>query len=247
MIKKPLSIKNTSALTGLSIRALRYYDEIGLLKPPVVTDAGYRFYDDEAISRLMQILFFKELGFPLKEIVKMMNNPDYNREEMLEKHKNLLILKKNHIDRLIELTEQTLGGEEMSTINKSLQEYENAKKQYSAEVEQKWGKTKAYQQSVQQHAGYTDKEKSDMMDEAEKIFKEFAKNIGEDSADYKVQNLVNRWQEHITRYSYDCTKETLQGLALMYVEDERFKTNLDKYGEGTAKLMSDAIIVYCKE
>jgi DNA-binding transcriptional MerR regulator len=218
-----LSIKKTADITGLSIRALHYYDEIGLLKPSRITDAGYRQYDNDAISLLMQIMFFKELGFPLKEIIKMMKNPDYDNKEALEKHKQLLMLRKKHIESLIELTDQTLGGKEMNSQNEVLQEYENARKQYADEAEKKWGHTKAYKQSVKKHTAYSDKDKVDMMNEAEEIFNEFANNIGTDPADEKVQKLVKRWQEHITRYSYDCTKEILSGLALMYMEDERFK------------------------
>lgn len=247
MVKKPLSIKKTAALTGLSIRAIHYYDEIGLLKPSGLTKAGYRQYDDEAISALMQIMFYKELGFSLKEIANIMKKSDYDKNEALIKHRDLLIFKKKHIESLIELTKQALKGEEMNVKNDVLQEYENARKQYADEAEQKWGKSKAYQQSVIKHDSYNEKEKIDMMKEAEEIFKEFANNIGTDPSDVLVQKLVKRWQQHITRYSYDCTTEILKGLALMYVEDERFKKNLDKYGKGTAKLMHDAIIVYCKQ
>ncbi len=241
-----LSIKKAAAITGSSVRALHYYDEIGLLKPSSITDAGYRQYDDDAVCSLMQIMFFKELGFPLKEIINMMKNPDYDKKEALQKHKKLLLLRKKHIESLIELTNQTLGGKEMGAKNKVLQEYEDARKQYADEVEAKWGKTKAYEQSVKKHTAYSEEDKINMMKESEEIFKEFADNIGIDPADNKVQKLVKRWQEHITRYSYDCTKEILKGLALLYVEDKRFKKNLDKYGEGTAKLMHDAIIEYCK-
>lgn len=247
MVNKLLNVKNTAALTGLSIRALHYYDEIGLLKPSGTTKAGYRQYDDEAICKLMQIMFYKELGLSLKEIANIMAKPDYDKKEVLIKHKNLLMLKRKHIEGLIELTQQALRGEEMKVKKDILQEYENAKKQYANEVEQKWGKSKAYQQSVIKHDSYNEKEKIDMMKEAEEIFKEFANNIGTDPSDVLVQKLVKRWQQHITRYSYDCTTEILKGLALMYVEDERFKKNLDKYGKGTAKLMHDAIIVYCKQ
>jgi len=90
-----LTVKKTAALADISIRTLHYYDEIGLLKPSDISTSGYRLYDDEEINRLMQILFFKELGFSLKDISDMMSNPDYDKNEALKKHKQLLILKKN--------------------------------------------------------------------------------------------------------------------------------------------------------
>ncbi len=95
------TVKRVSDFTGISARTLHYYDEIGLLKPSKFTDAGYRLYDDEALQTLQQILFFKELDLPLKEIKEIMDNPNFDKSHALESHKRLLILKRNRLKNLI--------------------------------------------------------------------------------------------------------------------------------------------------
>lgn len=105
------TISQVAKLTGISTRSLQYYDEIGLLKPSKLTQAGYRLYDDDALQKLQQILFFKELGFSLKEIGEVFQNPDFDRIAAFKKQKELLLLKRNHIDRLIELLSRLENGE----------------------------------------------------------------------------------------------------------------------------------------
>lgn len=104
------TIKEVSEITGVSIRALRYYDEIGLLKPTQLTEAGYRLYDDQALAKLQLILFFKELDFPLKDICKILNDPDYDREQLLMTQKLMLEKKRNRLNSIIELITDVMGG-----------------------------------------------------------------------------------------------------------------------------------------
>lgn len=104
------TVKDVSEITGVSIRALRYYDEIGLLKPTEVTDAGYRLYDNKALERLQEIMFFKELEIPLEDIKKIMDNPDYDRERALLTQKKLLEQKRNRINGIIELISDVMKG-----------------------------------------------------------------------------------------------------------------------------------------
>ncbi len=118
------TISQVAKLTGVSIRTLQYYDEIGLLKPSELTPAGYRLYDEHALQNLQQILFFRELDFPLKDIIKIMQNPDFDRISAFKKQKELLLLKRNRIDRLIQLLERLEKGEEcMSFKEFDLSEY----------------------------------------------------------------------------------------------------------------------------
>lgn len=104
------TVKDISEITGISIRTLRYYDEIGLLKPTELTDAGYRLYDDKALERLQEIMFFKELEIPLADIKKIMDNPDYDREQSLLTQKNLLEQKRNRLNGIIELISDVMKG-----------------------------------------------------------------------------------------------------------------------------------------
>lgn len=104
------TVKDVSEITGVSIRALRYYDEIGLLKPTDVTDAGYRLYDNKALERLQEIMFFKELEIPLEDIKKIMDCPDYDREQALITQKKLLEQKRNRLNGIIELISDVMKG-----------------------------------------------------------------------------------------------------------------------------------------
>ncbi|MGM9531290.1 MerR family transcriptional regulator [Intestinibacter sp.] len=104
------TVKDVSEITGISIRTLRYYDEIGLLKPTQLTKTGYRLYDNEALARLQEIIFFKELEIPLSDIKTILENPNYNRKQALLNQKSLLEQKRNHINRTIELIENVIDG-----------------------------------------------------------------------------------------------------------------------------------------
>ncbi|MGN0341842.1 MAG: MerR family transcriptional regulator [Roseburia sp.] len=138
------SISQVAKLTGVSIRTLQYYDEIGLLKPSEHTSSGYRLYDDDALQTLQQILFFKELGFPLKEIKEILVNPDFDRIAALKKQKELFLMKRNRIDALIQLLERLEKGEQcMSFKEFDLSDYisalEEFKSKQSEQVVEHWG------------------------------------------------------------------------------------------------------------
>lgn len=128
------TVKQVSDLTGISVRMLHYYDEIGLLKPSSVTEAGYRLYDDKALETLQQILFFKELDIPLKEVKEIMTSPHFNKMEALENQKKLLILKRNRLDDLVELINKTLKGEHaMSFKEFDMSDYYNVLEEFKKE------------------------------------------------------------------------------------------------------------------
>ncbi len=104
------TVKDVSEITGVSIRTLRYYDEIGLLKPTELTEAGYRLYDNKALEKLQEIMFFRELEIPLADIKEMMENPDYDREQALSAQKTLLEHKRNRLNGIIELIADVTKG-----------------------------------------------------------------------------------------------------------------------------------------
>ena len=138
------TVHEVSGLAGVSIRTLQYYDKIGLLRPAGYTDAGYRLYDDTDLERLQQILLFRELEFPLKEIRKIMESPDYDRDRALEQQIALLTLKKEHLENLIELARgiKETGGNTMdfSAFDTSRME------EYAAQAKASWGDTAAYKE-----------------------------------------------------------------------------------------------------
>ena len=148
------SISQVARLTGVSIRTLQYYDEIGLLKPSRLTTAGYRMYDDDALQTLQQILFFKELGFPLKEIKDILEKPDFDRIAAFKKQKELFLLKRDRLDRLIQLLERLEKGEPcMSFKEFDLSDYINALEDFKSNqaetVIQHWGSIENFDLFIQ--------------------------------------------------------------------------------------------------
>ncbi|MDO5520632.1 MAG: MerR family transcriptional regulator [bacterium] len=242
-----MKINEVAKLTGVTVRTLHYYDQIGLLKPEEITEAGYRLYGKESLMALQQILFFRELEFPLQEIKEIMTNPSFDQKEALRKQKQLLLEKRKRLDGLIELVEESIeGGDTMSFKEFDTSEIEKQKKQYAKEVKERWGTTDAYKESEQKTKGYSKEDWNAIQEESADIMKAFAAHKEEPSDSKELQELVSRWQQHITKRYYNCTKEILAGLGLMYTADERFKKNIDQYGEGTAECMANAIAVYCE-
>ena len=148
------SISQVAKLTGVSIRTLQYYDEIGLLKPSELTAAGYRMYDDNTLQILQQILFFKELGFPLKEIKEILEKPDFDRIAAFKKQKELFLLKRDRLDRLIQLLERLEKGEQcMSFKEFDLSDYINALEDFKSNqtetVIQHWGSIENFDMFIQ--------------------------------------------------------------------------------------------------
>ena len=244
-----LQIKEFAELTGVSVRTLHYYDEIGLLKPSFVDEQnGYRFYDENSLERMQEILFYRELDFPLKSIVEILASPNYDKPKALAEQKRLLTIKKDRLERLIAALEQAEKGEiTMSAFDNS--EYETARQQYEAEAKQRWGGTDAYKESQAKTAGYSKGKWNDVLAGMNGIFAEFTecKKCGESADSDATQRLVKKLQDYITGSFYHCTNDILAGLGQMYVCDERFKKNIDKNGEGTAEFVSEAIKIYCKK
>ncbi len=148
------SISQVAKLTGVSIRTLQYYDEIGLLKPSKLTAAGYRMYDDNTLQILQQILFFKELGFPLKEIKEIFEKPDFDRIAAFKKQKELFLLKRDRLDRLIQLLKRLEKGEQcMSFKEFDLSDYINALEDFKSNqtetVIQHWGSIENFDMFIQ--------------------------------------------------------------------------------------------------
>ncbi len=148
------TISQVAKLTGISARTLQYYDEIGLLKPSTLTSSGYRLYDDEALQKLQQILFFKELGFKLKEIKEILEKPDFDKMNAFKKQKELLLLKRNRTDRLIQLLNRLEKGEQcMSFKEFDLSDYikalEDFKNNSTDDVIKHWGSVENFDLFIQ--------------------------------------------------------------------------------------------------
>lgn len=246
--KLHLSISQTAKQTGISARTLQYYDEIGLLPPSETSEAGYRFYDEKALLTLQQILFLKELDFPLKEIRSILLNPDYDRQKALQAQSHLLRMKLRRMERILALLEDTMKGENSMQFEEfDLTEIEEAKEKYAEEVKSRWGHTDAYKESAKKTASYGKEEWKAIQEEANGLYARFAALANTDPAAQTAQTLVAEWQAHITKYYYRCTTEILAALGQMYTADSRFTENINRHGEGTAEFMSKAIAVFCSD
>lgn len=246
-------VKEVADMAGVSVRTLHHYDQIGILKPDSVTDAGYRLYTDKDIERLQQILFFKELDFNLQEIKTILQNPDFDRVDALKTHKELLVEKKNRLEKIIKSVENTLdsieGGVKMDKKEMfepfDMREIEKHKEKYAEETKKKYGNSEAYKESEKRTAKYTKSDWSNIMSRFDEIYKKIAALMDKGIYDLEVQAAVGEWRQYITDNFYDCTPEIFRGLGQLYVADERFTQNIDKYKSGLAKFLSEAIEVYC--
>ena len=239
-----MQIKKFAELTGVSVRTLHYYDEIGLLKPSSVDRfTGYRYYDESSVLRMQEILFYRELDFSLKSIAEILSSPNYDREKALKEQKKLLTLKKERLERLILSIDNAVKGENvMSAFDNS--EFEA----YKAETKEKWGNTKAYAEFSEKTKDYSKERFADINTGLEYIFRDFAELMqsGAEPNSSDAQALVKKLQAYITENFYTCTDEILAGLGQMYVADDRFKNNIDKYADGTAEFVSEVIKMYTK-
>lgn len=239
-----MQIKEFAAAVGVSIRTLHYYDEKGILKPAYVDkQTGYRFYDENSLLRMQEILFYRELDFSLKSISEILSSPDYDKTKALTGQKKLLILKKERLERLISAIDGAVRGENI------MKAFDNSEFQkHKAEVKEKWGNTDAYKEYEEKTKSYSSDKQNSLTDEMNRIFSEVAvclKNGNTPDSD-EAQNLVKTLQNHITENYYNCTNEILAGLGMMYVAEERFRNNIDKHASGTAEFISKAIKIYCK-
>ncbi len=240
------TVKDVSKLTGVSVRTLHYYDAIGLLTPTKVTDAGYRMYDDTALSRLQSILLFRELQFPLKEIKEFLDSPDFNQEETIAQQIKLLELQYKHIGELISFAReiQTKGVKTMNFEVFDANEIE----QYKAEVKSKWGNSKAYQEYEQRVVSHSEHNDSKFINEIMSLFTDLGAMKQLPPTDKAVQEKIAALQAYINENFYTCSNDILKELSEMYVCDDRFKKNIDRFGgEGTAKFVREAIFVYCEK
>lgn len=246
-------VNQVSKLVGASVRTLHHYDKIGLLHPEFVTAAGYRLYSDSNLERLQQILFFKELDFNLQEIKNIVDSPDFDRKKALEAHKNLLMEKKTRLEKLIESVDKTMeaieGGREMSKKEMfdgfDMTEIEKHKEKYAEETKEKYGESDAYKESKRKTSKYSKEDWARIMIKNEEINKKIIANMDKGPADPIVQEGVAELRQHITDSYYNCTLEIFSGLGGLYVGDQRFTANLDKWKEGYAKFLSEAIHYYC--
>lgn len=238
-------IQEVAKQSGISVRTLHYYDQIGLLHPDEINPAGYRIYREPSLKRLQQILFYRELDFPLARIKQLLDNPNLDQTAQMEQQLTLLRLKQARLERIISLLEQQMKGQDNMSIKEfNMDEIRAHQAKYQAEVEAQYGDSQAYQESTRRSANYTEDEWRKIHAEWENIYHALAQRIGTDPAEPETQALVKQWQDLISRYFYPCNDQMLAGLGEMYQADESFRANIDQYGAGLTDFLSAAIKHY---
>ena len=239
-----MTVHEVSRLAGVSIRTLQYYDRIGLLRPAGYTDAGYRLYDDEQRERLQCLLLFRELEFPLKDIIAIMDSPDFDRNRALEQQIELLKLKKEHIENLMNFA---LGIKLTGVKHMDFKAFDRSKlDEYSRQAKELYGNTPEYRQMQEKMKNRSKEEDNLLADRFMLLFKEAGTIKDSDPASPEAQDLVKRIQDFITENMYTCTTRILRGLGKMYSGGGDFTQNIDEYGgAGTADFVDRAIQIYC--
>ena len=239
-----MNIGELSALSHVSIRTLRHYDKLGLLKPARVTEAGYRQYDDASLQRLHLILLFRELEFPLADIKRIIDAPDFDPVAALEKQITLLTMRREHIDNLILLARgmKAKGLNHMDFTAFDARRIDD----YTAQAKAAWGKTDAWKEY--ESRGKTREQNKQAGDAMMALFAEFGKRRSIDPACAEAQAMVQQLRDFITENFYTCTVPVLRGLADMYDGGGDFTANIDKAGgTGTAAFIAQAMRIYCLE
>ena len=238
------TVNEVSKLTGVSRRTLQYYDKIGLLRPTEYTESGYRLYDDAALERLQQILLFRELEFPLKDIKDIVTRSDFDKKKALDQQMELLELKKEHIENLINMCR---GLKMRGVKNLEFKAFDTRKiEEYSQKAKEQWKSTPEYKKYEEKSKSRTKADEKEIMKDLMKVFEEFGTMKEKNPASQEVQDQVKKLQNFITDYFYNCTDETLFGLGKMYAGGGEFTENIDKMGgTGTAEFTYQAIKIYC--
>jgi DNA-binding transcriptional MerR regulator len=240
------TVKQLSDLAGVTPRTLHHYDQIGLLKPSRTGDNGYRYYGEDAVLKLQQILFYRELGMPLDEIKSIMGRRDFEILTALENHKMELSKKATRLEHLISTVDNTIlhlkGQKSMS--NKQLFEgfSEEQQEKYAAEAETMYD-PEIVRASNKKWKGYSAEKKQAILEEGRQIYVEMVAAIPSGADAPEVQVLVERWRKHMD-YFWTPSLDQLVGLAEMYNVDPRFKANFDKMNPRLAPFMLEAVKVY---
>lgn len=244
-----ISIHELAQLAGVSTRTLRYYDEIGLLRPATIAENGYRNYSDKQLVTLQQILFFRELEFPLEKIKEIMSSPYFDTESALKDQRSLLELKKKRVEEMLVTINKTIinlkGGEHMSNDDSFSPFNDPTYQKHKDEVIQRWGNTDAYKQSVERVGKMSKADLERVKAESEDIRVQTGKLMQEgfsfDSS--KVQQQIDRFYNHLYNF-YDPSYALFKGLGEMYVSDPRFTKVYEDITEGLAQFMKEAMAFY---
>jgi len=243
-----LTVGQLAELAGVTVRTLHHYDEIGLLSPSGRTAAGYRAYGAADVERLRQVLTYRRLGFALREVADLVNDPDADAVAHLRRQRELLVTRREHADALVTAIDKELEARAMGiklTPKEQLEVFgtDKAGGEWADEAQQRWGDTDGYRQSQRRATAYSKQDWIAIKAEADETLQAFAAGLraGLPANGPDAMDLAERHRQHISRYFYDCGYPMHRGLADMYLADDRFTATYDNVEPGLAHYVHDAI------
>jgi len=244
------TVKKLSEISGISIRTLHFYHEIGLFVPTKVKGNGYRYYDDTKIIELQQILFFRELGYKLEEITEIVKKPGYSVKKSLIKQKELLMMKKERLEKIIKLIDKTIGSMEGELIMDNREYFEELSdekiKEYTRRAKKEYGEA-VIEKSIENVERIYGKDYYSVM---QKQFIDWLNSI-RDNMDkghesHEIQTQIEIWHKFLNQI-FDCPKDVFMGMAHLYRDNEEFAVNFRKVHESMPEFVYKAIEIYCSK
>ncbi|MFE1173418.1 MerR family transcriptional regulator [Streptomyces sp. NPDC058773] len=242
------SVGQVATLAGVTVRTLHHYDEIGLLQPGERNHAGHRRYGDDDLDRLQQILFYRELGFPLDEVAALLDDPDTDPREHLRRQHDLLTARIERLQKMAAAVENAMEARRMNVRLTPEEKFEAFgdfdPDEHAAEVEERWGHTEAYKESVRRTAAYTKEDWKRLTAELDALHRRMADLLAEgataDSA--AAMDVAEEHRQFICEAYYECSHDLHSCLGGIYVDDERFTATYEAIRPGLAVYLRDAIL-----
>jgi MerR family transcriptional regulator, thiopeptide resistance regulator len=238
------TVGEVAQLTGVTIRTLHHYDEIGLLSPSERSEAGYRLYSYDDLTRLQEIIGWRTLGFSLAEISELLDEPRYDRGHALERQRALIDAELGRLSGLARAINAALEAHRAGTRLEETTMFDGFDaSEYEDEARERWGHTDAYRESARRTAGYGETEWAAIRTEFGAIVAELAALLrsGEPAGGEQARAVAERHRQHISQWFYPCAPEMHRALGEMYVSDQRFTRNWDSEQAGLAEYARDAI------
>jgi DNA-binding transcriptional MerR regulator len=240
------TVKQLSKLAGVTPRTLHHYDAIGLLKPSRVGDNGYRYYGEDALLHLQQILFYRQLDIPLDDIKKIMGRRDFDVLGALQSHKDALNKQVTRLNRLINTVDNTINHLKGNTIMSEKAYFEGfseeEQEKYALEAEQMYD-PETVRESNRKWKAYSAAKREAIMAEGKTVYVDMIAAMPKGADSSEAQAIVERWRKHMD-YFWTPKLEQLLDLANGYNDDPRFKANFDKMHPQLAGFMREAVKVY---
>jgi DNA-binding transcriptional MerR regulator len=240
------TVRQLSKLAGVTPRALRHYDDIGLLKPSRIGENGYRYYGEESLLKLQQILFYRELEMPLDEIKKIMGRPDFDLLAALQNHREALQKKAARLDQLLVTVDNTIRhikGEKLMSQKGFFKGFSEEEQDKLAQEAEQMYDPETVRESNRKWKAYSKEKKDAILAEGNAIYTDMIAAMPKGASSLEAQAIVERWRRHMD-YFWTPNLDQLLGLASMYNDDPKFKANFDDMHPKLAEFMREAVTVY---